>query len=275
MTQAWPDHLFPDHLFLVGCGNMAGQMLARWLDCGLDAAQVTVLRPSGKPVADGVTVVTDYPAALPAGTTVLLGMKPYQIADVADALARLCTSDTRIVSILAGTTLAQLRDRFPAAMDIVRAMPNLPVGLGEGITALFTDGQTSATARDAVDALIQPLGLVEWIADESLFNQVTALSGCGPAFLFRFIDALARAGEAIGIPADQAARMALATVQGSAHMAARASDSAAVLADRVASPGGMTREGLNVLDADDRLMALLTDTLAAARDRGAAMARGE
>jgi pyrroline-5-carboxylate reductase len=68
--------------------------------------------------------------------------------------------------------------------------------------------------------------------------------------------------------------MALATVQGSANMAAQASDSPAVLADRVASPGGMTREGLNVLDADDRLLKLLTDTLTAARDRGEEMARG-
>ena len=107
-----------------------------------------------------------------------------------------------------------------------------------------------------------------------LFNRVTALSGCGPAFLFRFVDALARAGEAIGIPADQAARMALATVQGAANMAAGAQVSPAALADQVASPGGMTREGLNILDADDRLLVLLTDTLAAARDRGEAMARG-
>ncbi|NML11324.1 pyrroline-5-carboxylate reductase [Sphingobium sp. AR-3-1] len=269
MIQSWPDHLL-----LVGCGNMAGQMLSRWLDCGLDPARVTVLRPSGRPVADGVAVVTDYPDALPAGTTVLLGMKPYQIAAVAAALAPLCAADTRIVSILAGTTLADLRARFSAARDIVRAMPNLPVGLGEGVTALFTDAATATQAKADVAALIEPLGLVEWIADEALFNQVTALSGCGPAFLFRFIDALARAGEAIGIPADQAARMALATVQGSADMAARAADSPGVLADKVASPGGMTREGLNVLDADDRLLALLTDTLAAARDRGEAMARG-
>lgn len=270
MAQRWPDHLL-----LIGCGNMAGQMLSRWLECGLNAARVTVLRPSGRPVGGGVKVVADYPVILPARTTVLLGMKPHQIADVATSLAPLCTADTRIVSILAGTTLAELRSRFAAVADIIRAMPNLPVGLGEGVTALFTDAATSVAGRDALGTLIQPLGLVEWIADEALFNQVTALSGCGPAFLFRFIDTLARAGEAIGIPADQAARMALATVQGSANMAARASDNPGILADRVASPGGMTRQGLNVLDVDDRLLALLTDTLAAARDRGEAMARGE
>lgn len=268
MTIAWPTHLF-----LVGCGNMAGQMLTRWLDCGLDPARVTVLRPSGRPVADGIKVVTEYPDALPAGTTVLLGMKPHQIADVAAALAPLCVPDTRILSILAGTPLADLRARFPGVRDVVRAMPNLPVGLGEGVTALFTDALTDMAAKTDIDAIVQPLGLAEWIDQEALFNQVTALSGCGPAFLFRFIDALARAGEALGIPADQAARMALATVRGSATMAARASDDPGTLANRVASPGGMTREGMNVLDGDDRLLTLLVDTLTAARDRGEAMAR--
>lgn len=269
MTEPWPDHLF-----LVGCGNMAGQMLTRWLACGLDPASVTVLRPSGRPVADGVQVVTSYPDALPPGTTVLLGMKPYQLGDVAQALAPLCGGETTLISILAGTPLAELRRQFPNAGQIVRAMPNLPVGLGQGVTALHAEAASSPADRAAIDALIAPLGLAEWIADEALFNEVTALSGCGPAFLFRFVDALSRAGEAIGLPADQAARMALATVQGSANMVGQASDSPAILADRVASPGGMTREGLNVLDADDRLLKLLTDTLTAARDRGEEMAPG-
>jgi len=270
MTDIWPDHLF-----LVGCGNMAGQMLQRWLACGLDPATVTVLRPSGKPVAEGVRVVTDCPASLPAGTTVLLGMKPYQLGDVAGWLAPLCRGDMQIISILAGTRLTELRAAFPAAGEIVRAMPNLPVGIGKGVIALHAEDACPALSRRAVEAFIAPLGLAEWIEDEGQFNAVTALSGCGPAFLFRFIDALARAGEFIGLPGDQSERMALATVRGSASMAAMARESPAVLADRVASPGGMTRQGLNVLDADDRLLDLLTDTLAAARDRGDAMARGE
>lgn len=265
--------IWPDHLFLVGCGNMAGQMLARWLACGLDPARVTVLRPSGKAVADGVRVITDYPASLPGGTTVLLGMKPYQLADVAASLGPLCTADIRILSILAGTPLVDVRAAFAGAGEIVRAMPNLPVGIGEGVIALHADVSVPASSRAAVEAFIAPLGLTEWIADEGLFNEVTALSGCGPAFMFRFIDAFARAGEALGLPADQAARMALATARGSVNLAANANESPAILADRVASPGGMTRQGLNVLDADDRLLRLLTDTLVAARDRGEEMAR--
>jgi pyrroline-5-carboxylate reductase len=273
MTDARPEPLFPPHLFMVGCGNMAGQMLARWLDRGLDPAHVTVLRPSGRPVAPGVAVVTTYPDRLPTGTAILLGMKPHQIADVAAGLAPLCREDTLILSILAGTTLAQLRGHFPAARDVIRAMPNLPVGIGKGVTALFSDARSTDDARVKAGALLAMLGLVEWMDEETQFNNATALSGCGPAFLFRFVDALARAGEAVGLPADQSARMALATVEGAAAMAAASSDSPAVLADRVASPGGMTREGMNVLDAEDRLLALLIDTLKAARDRGEAMAR--
>jgi pyrroline-5-carboxylate reductase len=269
---------WPARLFMVGCGNMAGQMLSRWLACGLAPQRVTVLRPSGRPVAPGVAVVTDYPERLEAGSVVLIGMKPYQLGDVAPHLARIARPDTLFVSILAGTTAAQLRAALSpdalSASAIVRVMPNTPVGVGQGVCALFADDATSAEARAAVEALMRPLGLAEWIADEGQFNLVAALSGCGPAYLFRFIDALARAGAALGLPDDQSARLALATVRGAATLAAQSPESPGILADRVASPGGMTRQGMNVLDADDRLVTLLTDTLRAARDRGEAMARG-
>ena len=121
-------------------------------------------------------------------------------------------------------------------------------------------------------ALMAPLGLVEWTADEAMFGAVGTLEGCGPAFLFRFIDALAKAGEALGIPADQAARLALATIDGAASMASGSDATPAILADRVASPGGSTRQGLNVLDRDDALIRLMTETLQAAERRGREMA---
>jgi pyrroline-5-carboxylate reductase len=265
--------IFPESLFLAGCGNMAGQMLLRWLECGLEPARVLVYRPSGRPVADGVRVVDAWPDSLPDATVVLLGMKPYQIDAVASDLADVGGSDLRLVSILAGVKMASLRTHFPGVADIVRVMPNTPVGVGQGVCALHADARTSAAARAQAEALMRPLGLAEWIADEAQFNLVTALSGCGPAYLFRFIDALAGAAARLGLPIDQAERLALATVRGASTLAAQADVSPAVLADRVASPGGMTREGMNVLDRDDRLLDLLTDTLRAARDRGEEMAR--
>lgn len=265
---------WPAHLFMIGCGNMAGAMLSRWLDSGLDPATVTVFRPSGKPVAPGIKVVSAAPDILPSGTMVLLGMKPQQISGVADSFAKLLGADTLLVSMLAGTTTTTLRDYFPAPGNIVRVMPNTPVGVGQGVCALYADRATTPDAHDRVAEMMRPLGLVEWVEDEGAFNLVTALSGCGPAYLFRFIDALAKAGEALGLEPAQSARLALATVQGASTLATQSSESPGVLADRVASPGGMTRKGMDVLDHDDALVRLLTDTLRAARDRGVEMAAG-
>lgn len=243
---------------------MAGAMLSRWLETGLEAARLTVVRPSGAPVAGGVRVVTEVPEG-PAPAMLMLGFKPFHLAEVAPTLAAASAGAT-VISILAGTETSTLRRAFPDAAQVVRAMPNLPVAIGKGVVGLHGDHS------DAVDALMQPLGLVEWIADEAHFDAVTALAGSGPAFLYRFVDALAQAGSAIGLSDDQSRRMAMATVEGSALQASAADVSPGVLADRVASKGGSTRKGLDVLDADGALVRLLTETLRAAQARNAEMA---
>jgi pyrroline-5-carboxylate reductase len=251
-------------IWLIGCGNMAGAMLSRWLETGLDPSRVTVVRPSGKPVANGVRVVTEVPNE-PAPAILMLGFKPFHLLDVAPQLSAASAGAT-VISILAGTETSTLRRCFPVARAVVRAMPNLPVAIGKGVVALHGDHSAQ------VDTLMQPLGLVEWIADEHQFDAVTALAGSGPAFLYRFIDALTQAGVAIGLSGDQSQRMAIATIEGSGLLAAASDVSPAVLADRVASKGGSTRKGLDVLDHDGALIRLLTDTLAAAQARNAEMA---
>lgn len=257
-------------IWLVGCGNMAGAMLRRWLDCGLDPREVTVIRKSGAPVADGVTVLTAPPPDGPVPALVMLGVKPQMLDLVSPELAPMLGEQTLLVSILAGVELDALRRRFAKPHAIVRAMPNTPVAVGQGVVALVSDS-AEQSARDRVEALMRPLGLVEWV-DEDLFDVATALAGSGPAFLFRFIDALAEAGADAGLPADQAARFALAMVQGSATLAAAADESPRALAERVASPGGSTRKGLDVLDEDSGLNPLIRNTLTAAILRNREMA---
>nr|WP_184078784.1 pyrroline-5-carboxylate reductase [Sphingobium subterraneum] len=264
---------FPRHLFMVGCGNMGGAMLSRWLSQGLDADRVTVLRPSGASVGPGVMVVTEAPTELPAGSIVILAMKPQQWSTVAPAVGPLVRQSVATLSLLAGVPLAVLQDGVPGFGGFVRAMPNTPVAIGQGVTALYADSDFPADQRSGIDALIAPLGSAEWLADEDQFNLFTALGGCGPAYVFRFIDALARAAESLGMDETQARRVALATVRGASSLAAASDETPGALADRVASPGGMTREGLDVLDADSALAGLLTDTLRAARDRGEELAR--
>lgn len=257
-------------LWLIGCGNMGGAMLSRWIESGVVSADaVDVVNRQDRDLPGGVRQARTLPDGL-LPDMVMLAMKPQQLDEIVATHGERIAGVPVIVSILAGVEEATLAARFPGSA-IVRAMPNLPVALGKGVVALYADAAPQP-AKDSVEALMRPLGLVEWMPDEALYGAAGTLEGCGPAFLFRFIDALAKAGEAVGIPADQAARLALATVEGAAAMAAASDASPATLADRVASPGGSTRQGLNVLDHDDALVELLTKTLQASERRGREMA---
>jgi len=258
-------------IWLAGAGNMGGAMLRGWLGEGIAPDRIIVIRPSGAAVADGVAV---YKAPPPDGempAVLVLAMKPQKLDEAVPALAPLVGEGTLIVSVLAGVEIASLVKRFPVHRAIVRVMPNTPVAIGKGVLLLHAS-DADAAARAETEALVKPLGAIEWIADETLFGAATALSGCGPAFLFRFVDALAKAGERLGLPADQAARLALATVEGSALLAAGSDEGPARLADRVASPGGSTRAGLDVIDDGAALEALMTRVLLASSKRNEEMA---
>ena len=256
-------------LWLVGCGAMAGAMLGRWLEAGAVAVgDVNVVNRGDRDLPGGVRQARTLPDG-PPPDVVLLGMKPFQIDEVAAAHGAKLAGAGALVSILAGVEEAALAPRFAGA-PIVRAMPNLPVRLGKGVVALHS-ARADAGVRATIEALMQPLGLVEWIEAQA-FDVVTALAGSGPGFLYRFIDALAAGGVGLGLPADQAQRLAIATVEGAGLLAAASDASPAELAERVASPRGSTREGLKMLDADDALDRLVAATLAAATRRNREMA---
>lgn len=245
-------------------------MLERWLASGLDPSRVTVIRPSGRPVAEGVRVLTTLPEdEVPA--IALLGMKPQKLAEVAPILARVLEPETVLVSILAGVELASLRSRFSAVRTIIRAMPNTPVRVGKGVVDLYADA-IDAAASDTVTALMSPLGHVEWFDDEAHFALAGHLSGAGPAFVYRFIDALAEAAAELGLSPAAARRLAVAMVEGAGVLAAASDESPTELAQRVASPGGTTEAGLQVLDRDGALTQLILRTLDASRRRGAELA---
>ncbi|MDE2404179.1 MAG: pyrroline-5-carboxylate reductase [Sphingomonadales bacterium] len=271
-TLAWPGSLL-----VVGCGNMGGAMLAGWLAAGggagdkgcLDPARVTVVDPVLAAAPAGVTLLRTLPAD-GRFDAILLGVKPQLLDEVAPVLAPLVGSDTVLLSILAGVELASLAERFPAARAPVRIMPNLAAAIGKSPVALASDAAAEGL-RAQVTALMAPLGQPEWVP-EALFDAVTALAGSGPAFVYRFIDALAQAGAGLGLPADQSQRLALAMVEGAGLLAASSGQAPGDLARRVASPGGTTEAGLRVLDAGGALGDLVAACLTAARDRGVEMA---
>lgn len=255
--------------WVIGCGNMGGALLSRWLETGLDPAVVTVIDPAPRQI-EGVRWLSAIPTGEAAPDTLMLSIKPQMLAELAPGFAGSVASKTVLVSILAGVDCATLATHFPSAGAIVRAMPNLPVRLGKGATGLFLSGGDDNT-RARIDALFAPTGLVEWLDDEDLFHPLTAVSGSGPAFVYRFAEAMARAGVQLGLTQEQSLRLALATIEGAGAMAKSADVDPAELARRVASPGGTTARGLSVLDQDDAILHLIQNTLTATDARSREM----
>ncbi|AKM10750.1 pyrroline-5-carboxylate reductase family protein [Croceicoccus naphthovorans] len=258
----------PRKMLLIGCGNMGGAMLAGWLRGGVAPETFTVVDPYLETVADGVTLLREVPEG--EFDAVQLAIKPQGLADAVPGIEPVMGPNTVLLSLLAGVEWETLAQRFPRAGGIVRIMPNLSAALGKSPIALAGEGLSDAQTA-MVEALTAPLGQGEWI-DEGHFDLVTALAGSGPAFVYRFIDALGAAATSLGLPEEQAQRLALATVEGASALAAQSDVSPGDLARRVASPGGTTQAGLDTLDANNRLLDLITDTLRAAARRGAEMA---
>ena len=265
----------PSPTWFVGCGNMAGAMIEGWRSAGIDLATATAIRPSGTPV-EGVRTVSSLKEAGGAPRMVVLGFKPQTLDEVAADLQPWLTSKTIVVSLLAGVEAETLKRRFGKAI-IVRAVPNLPVSVRRGVVALHSKDADEEVRKQLSD-LFAALGFAMWAESENALAAIGAVAGAGPAYVARFVDALAAAGVKQGLPDELAATVALETVLGTAWMAAASREGMDALAKRVASKRGTTEAGLGVLDREGAFQQLIGASIDAARRRGAelaAEARGE
>ena len=260
----------PSPTWFVGCGNMAGAMVEGWRSAGVDLSGAVVVRPTGLPV-EGVRTVTTYSEAGPPPKLVVLGFKPQQLDEVAPALVPWLTSRCTLISILAGVEAGSLRARFAKPAAIVRAMPNLPVSIRRGVVALYSP-DIGAEQRQQLADLFAPLGLTLWAQSEEALAAIGSVAGAGPAYVARFIAALAGAAENRGLPPALASTIALETVLGTAWMAAATRENMDEIVRRVASPNGTTEAGLAVLDREHVLDDLIAVTIEAAARRGAELA---
>ena len=258
------------NILIFGCGNMGGAMLTGWLAAGIEPARFTIVDPALAEAPESVRLLREVPSE-ESFEAILLGVKPQLLGDVAPKVEPLAGQGTVMLSILAGVELETLATHFPRAGAIVRVMPNLAAALGKSPIALIGAG-LSDQPPGKVDALMAPLGQVEWLESEQLMDLVTALAGSGPAFVYRFIDALAAGAKGLGLPSLQAERLAVAMVEGAGALAAASAHSPGELARRVASPGGVTQVGLDILDEGDSLALLVAKCLRGAADRSAEMA---
>lgn len=269
----WMDGDMIEQLLIIGCGNMGGAMLAGWLAAGEDPARFAILDPALPEAPAGVALYREAGEVPGAHDAVMLGFKPQQLRALARGLQGVAGEGVTVCSLLAGITRDQLAAAFPSARGHVRVMPNLAARINKSPVILCEAGLDEARRAD-IFAFYDRLGTAIWLEDEGRFDLVTALAGSGPGFVYRFIDALAGAATELGLDRADAERLALVTVDGASALAAASDVGPGDLADRVASPGGMTREGLNVLDAEGALHRLLVETLRATRDKGAELSKG-
>jgi pyrroline-5-carboxylate reductase len=259
-------------LVLLGCGKMGTAMLEGWLKRGLSPGQVQVIEPHPSAwltdlAARGLSL---NPVALAPATIAVIAVKPQMMAEAAPQLLGLAGRGTVFLSIAAGTPIATFERMFGAATPIVRAMPNTPAAVGQGISALVGNPAVTGAQMAMAEALLAAVGQTLRVDNEEQMHAVTGLSGSGPAYVFHMIEAMAEAGAAAGLPADMAMRLARATVAGAGALAAASTESAEQLRINVTSPGGTTAAGLAVLMPV--LPGLLSRTVAAAAGRSRELA---
>lgn len=266
------------NLLLVGCGKMGGAMLDGWLSSGVASRVVIVERAGlsealvGNPLVSAATGPEDLPEGF-VPDVVVLAVKPQVMDSALPEYRALVRPSTVFLSIAAGKTIAYFEKTLGEGAVVVRSMPNTPAAIGRGMTVAVPNAFVTAAQTALCDALLRAVGDVAWIEDEALLDPVTALSGSGPAYVFLLVEAMAKAGEASGLPADLAMRLARATVSGAGELLNQSPQPAADLRKAVTSPNGTTQAALEVLMAEDGVQPVMTAAIAAATRRSRELAQ--
>jgi pyrroline-5-carboxylate reductase len=266
-------------LRFMGGGNMARAIIGG-LRKTMAADLITVVEPVaavrealqqdfGVAVLDPVTALATAATLQTAPNLVVWAVKPQSFAEAASgprlAGARAAGTATVHLSVMAGIRSDAIARALGSDL-VVRAMPNTPALIGQGIAGLYARPGIDATGKAWVEQVMRPTGQWLWLDDEAQLDAVTALSGSGPAYVFYVIEAMVAAGVRVGLPPDAAKQLAVATVQGASALAAQSSESPQTLRERVTSKGGTTHAALEVLRARD-VQAAIEAAVVAARDR--------
>jgi pyrroline-5-carboxylate reductase len=241
-------------LGFIGGGNMASAIIGGLRRQGLTADAFEVVEPAAQArdrlLRDyGIRAQPEASDGLARCAVIVWAVKPQSFAQAAQP-ARPFVGNALHLSVAAGIP-SQSIARWLSVERIVRAMPNTPALIGQGITGVYARCGVSAADRALVEQVLAPTGRLLWIEKERALDAVTALSGSGPAYVFYFIEAMAEAGVEMGLPSGQALQLAMATFTGACALAAGSDEPPSVLRERVTSKGGTTYAALTALDAAD------------------------
>ena len=234
----------------IGGGNMATALIGGLISEGMPPARISVVEPGGQArtaLLDsfGITAEEQPGTQLRAAGLVVWAVKP-QVFREAALKARPLTSDALHVSVAAGIRTSSIA-QWLGSERIVRAMPNTPALIGRGMSGLFARKGVNAEERQRVEQLMTPTGEFLWVEQESQLDAVTALSGSGPAYVFYFLEAMARAGQDLGLSEEQSLQLAVNTFAGASELARRSDVGPAQLRQRVTSKGGTTHAAIESL----------------------------
>ncbi|MEQ8406758.1 MAG: pyrroline-5-carboxylate reductase [Gammaproteobacteria bacterium] len=256
-------------VLMAGCGNMGGALLSQWLQ--QPGFEFTVISPSNRRCPDGVRVENDV-SKLEGQQfdLIVVAVKPQLINDVIPAYTNLLAADGCFVSMAAGFSVSSLEKLIGlknGPVPVIRIMPNMPVSIGKGVSALYANDKAGQSHKDRVADLMQATGQLIWVADEDAIDRFTAIAGSGPGYAFEIARCWVQAGQALGFSEQEAKEMVLQTLLGSAEMALASDSSLADLRNGVTSKNGTTAAGLNALNGGGDLDRLLQQTLDAAYSR--------
>ena len=260
-------------ILLVGCGKMGFAMLCGWQSAKADfSIHVVDSREEMRTRAGvrGVPAYADITSLDPmfSPDAIVLAVEPGAITHVSKECQRWSDTSATVISVAAGVCLGDMSAVLPSnSMSLIRVMPNIPAVIGAGMMVCCADARASSTSRTLTTRLLEGIGEVAWIDDEEQMDAVTAVSGCGPAYMFAFIEALVRAGVSAGLSEDLSRQLGLATAAGSSRMAIESDETAEELRRRVATPGGATAAAMKVMLEGERLDRLLRESVEAARAR--------
>jgi pyrroline-5-carboxylate reductase len=254
----------------IGGGNMAAALIGGLIGKGQAAAGIRVVEPQAEARARlaekfGVACVDSAAAAAPLGEAVVLAVKPQQMRAAARAL-RPQLAHELVISIAAGIRLADLSRWLGGHATLVRCMPNTPALIGAGVSGLYAGAAVGERQRALAEAILGAVGTTLWVAQESLLDPVTAISGSGPAYVFYFIEALQQSAQEMGFSAADARQLAVETFLGTARLAAQSPEPVETLRQQVTSRGGTTERALASMEAD-RVKEMIVRALHAANRR--------
>lgn len=268
-----------DTLAIIGCGTMGEAILAGLLRAKrIDPARVTVTARRNEDALalahkHGVRGTIDNAMAAGSASVVVASLKPQRMRAVFDDdKMRAALADTLLVSVAAGIRLATLESWLPRTA-IVRAMPNTPCLIGEGMTVLAAGSRTTPEQLAVARQIFESVGRCIELEDKHM-DAVTSLNGSGPAFAYVILEALADGGVMMGLPRDVALTMAAQVLQGSARMVLETGFHPAALKDQVTTPAGSTIAGLLTME-DGRIRSVLARAIQEATKVAASLGRDE